>query len=272
MITCAEAVRQLWDYLDGVVDEPSREAIEEHLSFCRRCCGEVEFAQELRTFLAAHAAEELPRRRARAARRHPRPVRAGDGVTSDLLHGDEVKAIVREAYGAVDAGTRAVVRKLYSLEELALVPDSAVDRALGVANHLRHAELGPDDVVLDLGCGAGIDTILAAWSAQRAIGLDFVPAMLERTRSRRRPGELDERRDGPGRDGGDPARRRQRRPRDLERRHQPLAAQVARAGRVRARAGPGGRLTVSDLTVDEEELPSEILTHPPPGPGEWPAR
>jgi SAM-dependent methyltransferase len=26
---------------------------------------------------------------------------------------------------------------------------------------------------------------------------------------------------------------------------------------------PGGRLTVSDLTVDEEELPPEILTHPP---------
>jgi arsenite methyltransferase len=25
---------------------------------------------------------------------------------------------------------------------------------------------------------------------------------------------------------------------------------------------PGGRLTVSDLTVDDEELPPEILTHP----------
>ena len=25
---------------------------------------------------------------------------------------------------------------------------------------------------------------------------------------------------------------------------------------------PGGRLCVSDLTVDEEELPPEILTHP----------
>ena len=60
MITCAEAVRRLWDYLDGVVDEPSREAIEEHLAFCRRCCGEVEFAAELRSFLAANAAEELP--------------------------------------------------------------------------------------------------------------------------------------------------------------------------------------------------------------------
>lgn len=60
MITCADAVRQLWAYLDGVVDESGREAIEEHLSFCRRCCGEVEFAEELRGFLAAQAAEELP--------------------------------------------------------------------------------------------------------------------------------------------------------------------------------------------------------------------
>jgi mycothiol system anti-sigma-R factor len=60
MITCAEAVRQLWDYLDGVVDEADRRSIDEHLSFCRRCCGEVEFARELRAFLATHGQEELP--------------------------------------------------------------------------------------------------------------------------------------------------------------------------------------------------------------------
>ena len=60
MITCAEAVRQLWEYLDGLVDESEREAIEEHLSFCRRCCGEVEFAEELRRFLAEHPEEALP--------------------------------------------------------------------------------------------------------------------------------------------------------------------------------------------------------------------
>jgi mycothiol system anti-sigma-R factor len=60
MITCAEAVRQLWDYLDGVVDEADREQIEEHLSFCRRCCGEVEFAGELRSFLAANGEDDLP--------------------------------------------------------------------------------------------------------------------------------------------------------------------------------------------------------------------
>jgi mycothiol system anti-sigma-R factor len=60
MITCAEAVKQLWEYLDGTVREEDRAAIEEHLSFCRRCCGEVEFAEELRGFLARGAAEEMP--------------------------------------------------------------------------------------------------------------------------------------------------------------------------------------------------------------------
>jgi mycothiol system anti-sigma-R factor len=60
MITCAEAVKQLWEYLDGTLDEENREAIEEHLSFCRRCCGEVEFAEELRGFLSRNAAEEIP--------------------------------------------------------------------------------------------------------------------------------------------------------------------------------------------------------------------
>lgn len=61
MITCSEAMRQLWEYLDGIVDEVDREAIDEHLSRCRRCCGELEFAQELRGFLASSAQEEIPR-------------------------------------------------------------------------------------------------------------------------------------------------------------------------------------------------------------------
>jgi mycothiol system anti-sigma-R factor len=60
MITCEEAVRQLWEYLDGTLDEADREAIDEHLSFCRRCCGEAEFAEELRNFLRSSADLELP--------------------------------------------------------------------------------------------------------------------------------------------------------------------------------------------------------------------
>jgi mycothiol system anti-sigma-R factor len=60
MITCAEAVERLWAYLDGALTAEDKAALEEHLGFCRVCCGEVEFAQELRGFLAQSAAEELP--------------------------------------------------------------------------------------------------------------------------------------------------------------------------------------------------------------------
>jgi anti-sigma factor RsiW len=60
VISCSEAVRDLWNYLDGLVDESERAAVEEYLSVCRRCCGELEFAEELRGFLARNANEELP--------------------------------------------------------------------------------------------------------------------------------------------------------------------------------------------------------------------
>jgi anti-sigma factor (TIGR02949 family) len=60
MITCEEAVRRLWEYLDGTLGKAEHEAIEQHLSFCRRCCGEAEFAEELRKFLRAAADIELP--------------------------------------------------------------------------------------------------------------------------------------------------------------------------------------------------------------------
>jgi anti-sigma factor (TIGR02949 family) len=61
MITCAEAVRQLWEYLDQALSPDDFEAVEGHLAFCRRCCGELEFARELRRFLASQAATEVPR-------------------------------------------------------------------------------------------------------------------------------------------------------------------------------------------------------------------
>ena len=60
MITCAEAVERLWAYLDGALPADDEAALEEHLGFCRVCCGEVEFAKELRGFLARSASEELP--------------------------------------------------------------------------------------------------------------------------------------------------------------------------------------------------------------------
>jgi len=60
MIACSEATRRLWAYLDATVDAAAREAIEEHLARCRRCCGELEFAHELRRFLASSARDDVP--------------------------------------------------------------------------------------------------------------------------------------------------------------------------------------------------------------------
>jgi anti-sigma factor (TIGR02949 family) len=57
---CAEAVRQLWDYLDHAMSAEDQERVEKHLSFCRSCCGELEFANELRSFLASNEVEEIP--------------------------------------------------------------------------------------------------------------------------------------------------------------------------------------------------------------------
>jgi mycothiol system anti-sigma-R factor len=60
MITCADAVRQLWEYLDRALPAEERARVEEHLEFCRVCCGEVEFAQEIQRFLQSQHSEELP--------------------------------------------------------------------------------------------------------------------------------------------------------------------------------------------------------------------
>jgi arsenite methyltransferase len=186
-------------------------------------------------------------------------------VTRDLMHSAETKELVRSAYAAVDGSSEAVARKLYSREELDQVPRSAVDGALGVANHLRHAAIEPGETVLDIGCGAGIDTILAArrtGPTGRVLALDFLPEMLERTQAAAAEAELD---------NVEPLES------DMEAMALPDASVdhvisngvinlAPRKARVLAECArvlrPGGRLTVSDLTVDEVELPSEILTHP----------
>jgi anti-sigma factor (TIGR02949 family) len=59
-IPCSEAVRQLWDYLDNAIAPEDQKKVEYHLSFCRRCCGELEFAKEIRRFLVSVASEEIP--------------------------------------------------------------------------------------------------------------------------------------------------------------------------------------------------------------------
>jgi mycothiol system anti-sigma-R factor len=60
VITCGAAVEQLWAFLDHDLDDHDDQAVEAHLAFCRRCCGELEFAKHLRQLLARGGGSELP--------------------------------------------------------------------------------------------------------------------------------------------------------------------------------------------------------------------
>src|SRR5512132_4049905 len=108
-------------------------------------------------------------------------------MTDDLMFQDEIRDMVRTAYGAISSGAgRAMAQRFYSDEELASVPAEAVDWALGVGNPVRHAGLAEGEVVLDVGSGGGIDTVLAAQRvgpSGRVIGLDALPEMCERAQA-----------------------------------------------------------------------------------------
>jgi arsenite methyltransferase len=186
-------------------------------------------------------------------------------MSRDLMHMDDLQALVREAYAAIDTTTEAVAYKLYSAEELALVPRSTIEGALGVGNHLRFAKIEEGETILDLGCGAGIDSVLAArrtGPSGRVIALDFLQEMLERTAAAAVEAGLtnvetleaemeaiplaDESVDHVISNGVINLSARKRR----------VLAECARV------LHPGGRLSLSDLTVGDEELPPEILLHP----------
>lgn len=181
----------------------------------------------------------------------------------DLLGQAGVKAAVREAYRRVVGRASTIAGRLYDPEQLAALPAGAIVQALGVGNPVRAAGLRPGEVVLDLGCRGGIDTLLAARAVApgRAIGLDMLPEMLEAaTRHAAEAGIANvEWREG-----------------ELEAIPLPGASvDVAisngvvnlspRKSRVFAEMHrvlrPGGRMVVADLVVDED-LPPEILTNP----------
>jgi len=75
--------------------------------------------------------------------------------------------------------------RLYSAQELADLPESVTDVALGCGNPTAIAGLKPGEVVLDLGSGGGIDCFLAAHQVGpqgRVIGLDMTPEMVKLAR------------------------------------------------------------------------------------------
>src|SRR5918911_112320 len=70
--------------------------------------------------------------------------------------------------------------------ELANVPDTAVESFAGVANPFSLGRLAPGERVVDLGCGAGTDSLVAAQMVApngSVTGIDMTPEMLAKARA-----------------------------------------------------------------------------------------
>jgi arsenite methyltransferase len=106
---------------------------------------------------------------------------------------EPIVAQVQSLYAAAAAsnlsGDHAGVREVaaafgYTPEELASLPAEA-NMGLSCGNPTAFANLRPGEVVVDLGCGGGIDVLLAAAKVGptgQAIGIDMTPEMIERAR------------------------------------------------------------------------------------------
>jgi arsenite methyltransferase len=74
----------------------------------------------------------------------------------------------------------------YDPELVNALPEAVISSYCGVGNPFSLGTINKGDAVLDIGCGAGVDTIIAGMMvgpAGKVVGIDIVPEMLERAES-----------------------------------------------------------------------------------------
>ncbi len=112
-----------------------------------------------------------------------------------LQQSTELRSRVRDAYSAAAARPwaghpfpvgRCFAESVgYPGDLLDRMPPACVDAFAGVSNVPLFADLRPGTTVVDLGCGAGLDSLVAAeriGPGGRVLGLDFSETMLSRAR------------------------------------------------------------------------------------------
>lgn len=183
---------------------------------------------------------------------------------ADLLRQADVREFVKTAYRGIDA-PRGAAAGLYTAEQRQQLPPGALAWSLGLGNPLAYAELRLGDRVLDLGSGGGIDALLAARLVAptgHVTGVDMLPEMCQRARLHAqeagvmnvefREAEMealplaDSSFDAVISNGAI----------NLSPRKMRVLFEAARVLR------DGGLFCITDVVVDETELPVEVLTHP----------
>ena len=120
---------------------------------------------------------------------------------SDVLRGepaldlDTLRQAIQEEYAEVASHPqkgfhfhtgRPLAHMLEYFDEwLEGIPESCIESFAGTGNPFSLGKLRPGERVVDIGCGAGIDSLIAAKKVGpegQVIGLDMTPSMLEKAR------------------------------------------------------------------------------------------
>jgi arsenite methyltransferase len=110
---------------------------------------------------------------------------------------NQLRELVSESYGKLaekasrnpggtpQGAAEAAHRNGYAAQQLVAIPEGA-NLGVGCGNPTAIDTLRPGEVVVDLGCGAGMDSFLAARAVGpqgKVIGIDMTDAMLEKART-----------------------------------------------------------------------------------------
>lgn len=116
-------------------------------------------------------------------------------VEGHNLDVDALREAIRDEYAEVAAKPdkgfhfhtgRTLARMLeYEDEWLEDIPESSIESLAGTGNPFSLGEIRTGEKVVDVGCGSGLDSLIAAKKAGpdgEVVGVDMTPAMLEKAR------------------------------------------------------------------------------------------
>jgi SAM-dependent methyltransferase len=118
-----------------------------------------------------------------------------DLATNKLLDRKELRYAIQEEYEEVAVNhekgfhfhTGRPLARILEYDETMLegVPEKSIESFAGTGNPFSLGEIKPGERVVDLGCGAGMDSLIAARLVApegQVIGVDMTPSMLEKAR------------------------------------------------------------------------------------------